>query len=167
MFFLFLKLYLKKQTHKMYKFLIAPILVSSLLFGACHKKASTNSSAVGAKKEEKKEQIKNAIVTPEIDLTNTGNAYVIDSLALSGDILSIFVNYSGGCKEHSFDLYSNGMFAKSLPPQLSLCLKHTGNDDACRELIMKELKFNVSTLRYSGKNTVVLKFKDKRVTYNY
>jgi hypothetical protein len=81
------------------------------------------------------------------------------------NILSVYVNYSGGCKPHVFDLVSNGMYSKSLPPQISVCLKHANNGDACRKLIMRELKFDISKLKYAGNKTVVVKLGDKEVNY--
>ena len=155
----------------MLKHFTISILLSATLFLACHKKETNKTTTIATLKSSSESKniapiIKDAIVDPETDLMNTGAAYTVDSLRINGDILSIFINYSGGCSEHSFDLYSNGMYAKSLPPQLSLCLRHTNNDDACRELISQELKFNIIKLRYPGKNTVVLKIGDKqRVTY--
>jgi hypothetical protein len=148
------------------------ILLSFLLFEACHKKdmsknGKNQSAKSGSADKNITAIIKNAIIDPETDLMDKGAAYNIDSLKINGDILSLFINYSGSCKEHSFELYSKGMFAKSLPPQLSLCLRHNSNDDACRELINKELKFNIINLRYPGKNTVILKIGEKqRVTYS-
>lgn len=148
--------------------------LSAVLFFSCHKKqinqSNTISAAVTNEKTDKKPTsiqpvIKNARVSAEADMANTGAMYNVDSMRVNNDTLSVFVNYSGGCKEHSFDLYSNGMFAKSLPPQLSLCLKHTSNEDACRKLIIQELKFNVNNLKYPGKNTVVLKLGNKKVLY--
>ena len=145
------------------------IVFAIVLFFACHKKSS-NKSQVIAKEAVKSEPkidstIKNAIIDTQIDMATTGAFYKIDSIKINEDILSVFVNYSGGCKTHSFDLYSNGMYAKSMPPQLSLCLKHNNNGDNCRGLLLQELKFNVSNLKYAGKSTVVLKLADKKVTY--
>jgi len=100
-------------------------------------------------------------------MTSTGAPYKVDSISIDGDILSVFVNYSGGCKEHTFDLVSNGMYAKSMPPQISVVLKHTNNGDNCRELVMKELKFDVSPLKYKGGNVTVIKLGDKTATCNH
>lgn len=149
------------------------ILLSVALFLSCHKKEiSTTTNKASSKStlvnNNNTPIIKDAIVDPSADLTNTGAAYTIDSLKINGDILSLFINYSGGCNEHTFELFSNGMYAKSLPPQLSVCLRHTNNGEACRELINQELKFNVTKFRYPGKNTVVLKLGDKqRITYTF
>lgn len=166
-FFQFKKLHLKKQMIMINQ--IVPLFLSMLLFVGCHKKdinkTSSSSTVSDSKKQIALPEIKNAIVDTELDISNMGAMYSVDSLRINKDTLSVFVNYSGGCKEHVFDLYSNGNYAKSLPPQLSLFLKHNSNDDACRELIMKELKFNVSNLKYPGKNTVILKLGSNKITY--
>ncbi|MES2591850.1 MAG: hypothetical protein V4608_08200 [Bacteroidota bacterium] len=157
-------------------FILAILVAVPYIFG-CHKKQLVKTSTVqqtnttttslepATSLNEDTIKIKNAIIDPEIDNTNTGSPYKVDSIKIAGDTLSVFVNYSGGCKAHSFELYSNGMYAKSLPPQLSITLKHIGNDDGCRKLIMEELKFDVANLKYAGKNTVILKLSDQRVTY--
>jgi hypothetical protein len=151
--------------------ILSMLFLSSVLFIGCHKKPlnkTADRSATVEKTENKQAaspEVKSAIVDAGTDMAASGAMYNVDSMTINNDTLSIFVNYSGGCKEHTFDLYSNGMYAKSLPPQLSLCLKHTNNGDACRKLIMKELKFNVSNLKYAGKKTVVLKLGENKVTY--
>ncbi len=150
---------------------IIVIILTVTLFVACHKsgitKTSGTSNAVSESKNTTpvKDVIKDAIIDPETDMTNIGTAYTIDSAKINADILSVFVSYAGCCKENSFELYSNGMYAKSLPPQLSLCLRHTMKGEPCRTLVTRELKFNVLKLKYPGKNTVILKLGDKRVTY--
>lgn len=158
----------------MYIKLSGIFFLASVLFFSCHKKQINQSNASSAaatnEKTDKKPasvqpEIKSAQVSAEADMVNTGAMYNVDSMRVNNDTLSVFVNYSGGCKEHSFDLYSNGMFAKSMPPQLSLCLKHTSNEDGCRKLIIQELKFNINNLKYPGKNTVVLKLGNKKVLY--
>ncbi len=139
----------------MFKLFISLVFALSVLFSACHKKAMTASIASSTTNKASSKtttEIKSVIVDHKLDIMNIGGATVnVDSLAISGDILSVFVNYSGGCKEHSFDLYSNAMYAKSLPPKLKLFLKHTNNDDGCRELVNAELKFNIVGTK-SGKS---------------
>ncbi len=109
--------------------------------------------------------MKNVTVDAQADMSTTGAAYNVDSISVEGDVLSVFVNYSGGCKEHSFELLSNGMYAKSLPPQISVCLKHTNNEDNCRKLVMQELKFNIAALHYKGNGATIVKLGDKKVTF--
>ena len=154
------------------------ILLSIIVFFACRKKEVAKTSGSTSKTapiitsvnspvaKDTIEPTKKAIIAPDADLMNTGAYYTVDTIFIKGDTLSVLINYSGGCKDHSFELYTNGNYAKSLPPQLSLCLRHTNNGDGCRKLIMQELKFNINNLKYPGKNTVVLKLGEKhRVTY--
>lgn len=155
----------------MRRIIIATFIFSLALITACHKKTRTARIACGHNPTITKlnnndtSQIKMVIVDRNINMSDTGTAYTIDSVKINNDILSLFVNYSGGCKTHSFELLSNGAYAKSLPPQVSISLKHIGNDDACRQLITQELKFNVSKLKYQGQNTVILNLRNKARIY--
>jgi len=168
----------------MKKAFILATLVTAVVMVSCHDKAVTSSSGTTNTTTDTKTitttttttgstttasqtqtSVKSASVDPQADMSVTGAAYNVDSISLSGDVLSVFVNYSGGCKDHSFELISNGMYAKSMPPQVSVILKHTNNGDNCRKLVMEELKFNVAALRYNGGKTTVIKMGDKKVTY--
>lgn len=151
----------------MLKYFTIIILFSVTLLLACHKKEMTSSKSVTPliiPSTNASSEIKNVIVDSNLDIATIGGALTnVDSLAIKGDVLSIFVNYSGGCKDHSFDLYSNGMYAKSLPPKLTLFLKHTDNDDGCRSLISQELKFNISAVKYTS--SLSLKVGSKFIKY--
>lgn len=147
------------------KLIAASFIVISMFSVACHKKATKQTDETTPKEEAKTAQ--EVKVDPAADMAATGSAYKLDSISLKGDVLSVYVNYSGGCKDHSFELVSNGMYAKSLPPQLSLCLKHTGNDDMCKKLVMQELKFDISKVRYKTGSSVTIKVGEQSVAYNY
>ncbi len=150
------------------------LIISILIYGCCHKKAT---KVAGAEKSKKPVVSINNPVKParpeggeviadvNADMTATGDMYQIDSLHIKADTLFILVNYSGGCKEHSFELISNMRYAKSKPPKISVSLKHTGNDDSCRELISRELKFNIKKLQYKGSSPVIIKLGEKQITY--
>ena len=151
----------------MQKYFTIIILVSVTLFVACNRKkiASAETIAPSLKAANNaSSEIKNVIVDSNLDIATIGGALTnVDSLAIKGDVLSVFVNYSGGCKDHSFELYSNGMYAKSLPPKLTLFLKHTDNEDGCRSLINQELKFNISAVKYTS--SLSLKVGSKFIKY--
>jgi hypothetical protein len=144
------------------------MVVLFLLFSACHKKAVPASSAitpVNNSSSNTPSGINKVIVDPNLDIASLGGvATSIDSITIKGDILSVFVNYGGGCKKHIFDLYSNGVYAKSLPPQLTLYLKHINNDDRCRKLVIQELKFNISSVKYK-KGALIIKLGDFSLKY--
>ena len=132
-------------------------------FYACHKGTRKSTTTEGSTSESK--NIGNVVVDSKVDILNTGSPYKVDSLTISGDVLSVFVNYSGGCQEHSFELLSSGMHLKSLPPQIVVCLRHTNNDDTCRKLILQELKFNISALKYKGSDNTIVVIGDKQISY--
>ncbi len=69
---------------------------------------------------------------------------------VEGDNLILLVQYGGGCREHEWKLKTNGAYAKSLPPQITLNLEHNANSDMCRALVTDTLKFNLEPLRYPG-----------------
>jgi hypothetical protein len=144
----------------MKKQFITGLILVSVALGACHKKKQTGSSVDTPPANE-------VIIDAAADMSATGAAYKVDSIAVNGDILSVYVNYSGGCKDHVFELVSNGMYAKSLPPQLTLCLKHKNNEDMCRKLVMQELKFNIKKAQYKGGKTVMIKLSEMSANYSY
>ena len=71
----------------------------------------------------------------------------INKVRINGDVLAIDVQYSGGCKDHEFDLYFTGNYMKSFPPQAELFLIHENNGDMCRKLIMKTLYFSLKNIQ--------------------
>lgn len=152
----------------MQKTIFTFILFLVVLISACHRKTRNQcthkTNTIVANKDASSE-IKNIVIDPNTNMIDTGTAYTIDSAKVNNDILSLFVNYSGGCKTHLFELYSNGAYGKSLPPQVSVCLKHVGNEDGCRQLISQELKFNISKLKYKGQNTVIIHIGNKHPIY--
>jgi hypothetical protein len=78
------------------------------------------------------------------------DGFMINEVSLDGVILTVIVQYSGGCKNHEFKLISNQRYMKSMPPQLPLYLEHQANNDNCRALVIQTLKFDVTKAKYSG-----------------
>ena len=72
------------------------------------------------------------------------NAVDIKNVKIDKNIMTLEVEYSGGCEDHNFSLLSNRMMKKSLPPQMVLFLKHDSNNDNCRQLINTKIQFNLS-----------------------
>lgn len=99
-----------------------------------------------------------------------GDAFTVNELKIVGDSLYVTVQYSGGCKDHSFKMITHGNFMKSLPPKLPLYLEHNANQDECRALKSEKLAFDLKPLR----NPQVKKVKvfvndaqDKSIDYDY
>jgi len=80
------------------------------------------------------------------DVNQESAQTTITGVSLEGNILSLDVEYSGGCKDHSFELVGSAMIMKSMPPKRTVKLVHNSNDDTCRELVSETIKFNIKTL---------------------
>lgn len=83
------------------------------------------------------------------DLGQESDPITITSVKLEGNILSLGVEYSGGCKDHTYDLIGSEAVMKSLPAKRSVKLIHHSNDDSCRELVSETLKFDVRAFAMS------------------
>jgi hypothetical protein len=144
-------------------------ILSIILFSACHHKemAKTTDAVKTTNVANPVSATKEVTIDPSADMAATGAMYQNTGFEIKGDTLVLTVQYSGGCKEHNWELVSNGMYAKSLPPQISVCLKHTNNGDACRELKIQELKFNISKLKNPSGKTVVVKMGENSARYSY
>ena len=127
---------------------------------ACHQKeiAKTSTPPPPANTAPASEVASEIIINATADMNDKGAGYNVDSVKIKDDILSVFVNYSGGCKPHTWDLISNRMYTKSLPPQVEVVLKHANNNDNCRRLSFRELKFNVAKLKYSSNKMIVMNY---------
>lgn len=131
--------------------ILAAIMMT--FFCNCKGKEEATASAVTENTEEV-----TSTAEPQIDMLNIDldyspkvtDALTINEVSLDGVILTVVVQYSGGCEDHEFKLISNQRYMKSMPPQLPLYLEHEANDDNCRALIIQTLKFDVSKAKYSG-----------------
>lgn len=90
------------------------------------------------------------IIVDDYDTRTESASFEITDVSLDGDILILKVSYSGGCKDHSFDLIGSPNIMKSMPPKRGIRLIHHNNEDTCREWIDEELKFDISDFAYPG-----------------
>jgi hypothetical protein len=86
-------------------------------------------------------------VTPSIleELKRKNDMFFISNAFVWEDVLTVSVQYSGGCKKHDFQLVWDGTYTKSLPPQISLFLIHNNNGDTCKAIVREELQFVLSS----------------------
>lgn len=100
---------------------------------------------------------KKVIVDPNREIPQAkGKTYRIKSYSIEGNILSLDVTYRGGCGQHIFELYSNGLLKKSLPPQIDVYLEHKNEYETCSEEVKQTLKFDISSLKNSNYDLIVL-----------
>ena len=84
-------------------------------------------------------------------IPENNSPFEVSNAYLNENILSIVVNYSGGCKDHEWALKGSTSYLKSLPPKKGIFLEHNSNEDVCRTFITDTLKFNIEKLKYPGK----------------
>ena len=86
------------------------------------------------------------------DVMQESAQITVTSATLDGNILSLEVEYSGGCADHTYDLIGSEGVMKSLPAKRAIKLIHNSNDDSCRELISETIKFDIRPLAYMEKS---------------
>lgn len=100
-------------------------------------------------------------------IPDQNDAFTLDSATIAGDILTIYVSYSGGCEDHDFELFAGTDYLKSMPVQLDVFIKHDSHGDMCRALLMRSYQFNIAEIRYSGFNEVILRFNKNEISVPY
>jgi hypothetical protein len=80
------------------------------------------------------------------DLTQESAQTTITSVNLEENILSLDIEYSGGCKDHSFEFIGSAAVMKSFPAKRAVKLVHDSNGDTCRELVSETIKFDIRAL---------------------
>ncbi|MBE9210586.1 hypothetical protein IQ244_29610 [Nostoc sp. LEGE 06077] len=78
-----------------------------------------------------------------------GDSFSLSNSRIVGKQLKIDVSYSGGCKQHDFNLYWNGAYQESFPPQVRMRLVHDAKKDTCEKLIKETLVFDIQNLQPS------------------
>ena len=67
----------------------------------------------------------------------------IDSISLKDQTLLVYVTYSGGCGDATFEMYYVPQLMNVMPHRSNMALKLTDNDP-CREIVSKKLAYDVS-----------------------
>ena len=105
------------------------------------------------------------------ELPESTDAVKINKASISGNIMTLEVTYTGGCKEHRFELIGREMISKSLPPIRSVKLVHTGNGDDCTTTITHPVKFDIRDLAYKQEagSEIMLKVEgvEDRLLYSF
>ncbi len=78
--------------------------------------------------------------------------YVLEDIAIEGDVLVLTVQYGGGCTNHEFKLMWNGLSTESIPGIVGFSLYHDAKGDLCYALPTKKLRFDLSSV---GEDTAI------------
>ena len=120
------------------------LIIIFFFIDGCKVKESTNKNVVT-------EALKQVELVDDYVFPMGKNSYIISKANLEANLLSIIVEYSGGCKLHNWSLKGSKSFMKSFPPKKGLFLEHDSQGDICRTLITDTLIFDVSAVKYPDK----------------
>ena len=77
----------------------------------------------------------------------------ISAAEVKGDSLWMTVSFGGGCRGHSFLLLADGAWMESYPVQTGVRLAHEDNNDNCKALLSRLLKFDLTPLKVAYTNS--------------
>ncbi len=114
-------------------------------------------------------------IDPMHHMKDLGDPYSILHAYIKNDKLWLEVSYSGGCKEHEFEMLFNNAYQeqKNSEPAVSslinLSLKHEGNEDACRSIVQQNLRFDLKQIQTEGYPKLVIRLTnwEEKLIYSY
>ncbi|MBU0710336.1 MAG: hypothetical protein ABIJ40_00265 [Bacteroidota bacterium] len=84
------------------------------------------------------------------------DAFSIDTAYVKGKTIYLDILYTGGCKEHDFNLYITGPIIKTNPPGCDIYLSHDSRMDSCTKEISTILKYDLSPLDKYDEDKLIL-----------
>lgn len=92
----------------------------------------------------------------------------LNSVSLRGKTLTLNISHSGGCAEHTYELFmSPAVFMESFPVQANLYLRHDDHGDLCEAYLSKDISFDITPIidsyreSYGGRlDPIILHVKD-------
>ena len=75
-----------------------------------------------------------------------GDTYSINYVKREGDFIQVNLSYSGGCKNHDFEVIWDGVVYTDEPCHMNLMLVHDANDDLCEAYITETIVINLEAL---------------------
>ena len=98
-----------------------------------------------------------------------GDPFTFLSVVCKGNVLSIVVQYSGGCEKHAFRCIGSPMISKSLPPRRSIHLIHINNKDQCKKLVRDTLHIDITAFAYTNEigSEIILDLTGWKNSINY
>ncbi|NNC82752.1 MAG: hypothetical protein HKN79_04175 [Flavobacteriales bacterium] len=95
-------------------------------------------------------------VVTEMGYEQKTDPYTIQSAEVKGTFLHLQVEYSGGCEGHTFELFTDGLIMKSLPPKQRFYLRHYAHDDTCESMIQEDIVFDLDGIVSEGNSLVII-----------
>lgn len=131
-------------------------ILTIALASAC----GTTKDTMGTKSEDQAASAKDVskVQKPVVEMgyEEKSDPYNLLSASVDGKKLKLKVQYGGGCEEHAFELYTNGMIMKSLPPKQRFFLRHYNHGDSCKGLKTKDLVYDLSETTVTGNSLIIM-----------
>lgn len=125
-------------------------------FGCSNKNKIMEETPVTDSTQKSKVNSSGVIKQEGYSLPEDNASFTVESHVLKGDMLTLTVSFSGGCENHDFTGYFNGMFLKSMPPKANLLIHHNNNGDACRSVVTEKITFDLTNMRYGTKGPLIV-----------
>lgn len=77
---------------------------------------------------------------------SVGTNYTIKNVVRENDLIKINLSYSGGCKQHSFEIIWDGIVYTDDPCHMNLLLIHKDNNDSCEALLNETIIVDLEEL---------------------
>lgn len=88
----------------------------------------------------------NSINNNRMNNLSLGSLYIINKVNRVGDLIEVNLSYSGGCKQHEFEIIWDGIVYTDDPCHMNLLLIHNSNNDNCEALITETISINLKEL---------------------
>ena len=73
--------------------------------------------------------------------------FTVVSSEVRGQFVRLGLEYAGGCQEHTFAVWWDGIAAPSNPPQVPLRLQHYDHGDRCEAQVSRSIWVDLSLLQ--------------------
>ena len=91
--------------------------------------------------------LRGSVVVSDADRGWGSDEYVVNAAAITGDVLTLNVSYSGGCAAHAFTLVVSESFAGRSPATLAGRVAHDANGDSCEAYPTEDYEFDLGVIR--------------------
>ena len=78
--------------------------------------------------------------------TAESDPFALESARAEGTTVTAVVRYGGGCEDHQFRVYWDGIATKSIPPQMVVNVYHDDQGDTCEAYLIDMVSFDAQEL---------------------
>lgn len=111
-------------------------------------------------------QADDIIIDSNLYTNAPSDSFKILNAQVTGSHLEIKVEYSGGCGNANFKLIAAEELLESNPPQRRIRLS-LDDQDECRSMIVRDLKFDLTSAQANGYNTLILQLREWETSLPY